>query len=103
MAGGVDMSAGVGGHLHLGVISQRSILHAVGEPQVLAEALVGKEHRHILPVPVGDVQNPPPAVLLPSNHLQPRNAAAGAAVITAVWRWVGGGGGGGGGEEGEEE
>ncbi|PRQ22093.1 hypothetical protein RchiOBHm_Chr6g0246481 [Rosa chinensis] len=57
LAGGVDMGSGVGGELHLGVVSNGSVFHAVGEPEELADAIDGVKRQHVGVVVVADVED----------------------------------------------
>lgn len=52
VAGGVDVGAGVGGHLHLGVVGKGAVLHALREPKELPQAFVRFPRWHVLSVHV---------------------------------------------------
>lgn len=56
VAGGVDVGPSVSGELHLGIVSNGAVLHAVGEPQELADAVDGVKRRHVGAVSVADVE-----------------------------------------------
>ena len=70
VAGGVDVGACVGGQLHLGVVGKGPVLHALGEPEELAEALLRLPCGHVLSVKVGDVEDSSSIVFLPPQWLQ---------------------------------
>lgn len=75
VAGGVDVGAGVRREPQLREVGDVAVIHRPGEPDEPAEPLLPLPPGHLLPVGVADVDDPPPAVLLPPHDLQFAEAA----------------------------
>lgn len=91
------MGPGVGGELHLGVVSEGAVLHAPGEPQEVPEAVGGLPRRHVRMVPMADVDDTATSVHFAANGNEIIGGGGGGpGLIESVWgriRSVGGSGG----------
>ncbi|KAH0457884.1 hypothetical protein IEQ34_013199 [Dendrobium chrysotoxum] len=67
MPGGVNVGARVGGKHHLGVVGERTVVHGFEKPQKLPHPFRRLPRRHVIPVVVGDVDDPPAVILLPPH------------------------------------
>lgn len=68
VTGGIDVRAGVGGKLHFGVVGEGTVLHALGKPQELPNAVIRFPFRHLGLVPVTDVEYSAIAVHFPPRR-----------------------------------
>lgn len=69
VARGVNVGAGVGWELHLGVVCEGTVLHALRKPQELSDTIFGLPLWHLRMVPVTDVEDSPIIV-----HFSPRRS-----------------------------
>ena len=66
----IDMGPSMSRKLHHGVVSKRTVLHALREPEELAEPLIGVPCRHVWGVPVTDIEDSAIAVHFPAIRYQ---------------------------------
>ena len=97
------MSAGVSGNLHLRVISQGTILHALEKPEEVSKPIIRFPNWHVWNVPVTDIEDLAITVDF-STRRDKIDVTASKRAVSGIGAGYGGvGRGGGNGGDGEEE
>lgn len=68
--GRVDVRAGVGGQLYLGLVGKRAVLHALRKPEELADPVTRIKRRHVRGVPVADIDDSASIVDFSANRYE---------------------------------